>query len=59
MRGVVAEQVYEPVARPRDAALDRADGHLADVRRLFVRQASGAHQDQRLALVRRQLRSAS
>ena len=55
LRSIVAEQLDQPVARARNAALDRADGHLADIRRFFVRQPGGAHQDQRFALIDRQL----
>src|SRR5512132_1715989 len=50
------EQIGQARARAIDAALDRADGAFADRRSFLVGEAGGADEDQRLALIRRQLR---
>ena len=49
-----AEQAGQLGARAVDAALDGADGTVRDGGCLLVREAGGADQHQRLALVRRQ-----
>jgi hypothetical protein len=50
------EQIRKARARAVDAALDRADRAPADVGRFLIGEAGGAHEDQRLALIRRKLR---
>src|SRR5690606_34112369 len=48
------QHLLKAAAGAADAALDRADGAIADLRRLLVGEAGGADQDDRLALVLRQ-----
>src|SRR5690242_6164519 len=48
------QQLEKRLSRPGDAALDRTDGAAADLRRLFVREAAHAHEDERSPLPRRQ-----
>src|SRR5690348_1858810 len=55
MRGILSQQFDETVACAGDTALDRADGNLTDVRRLLVRKSRRADEDQRFALIDRQL----
>jgi hypothetical protein len=55
LRAVDIEQRGKLRARAVDAALDGADRTAADRSRVFVTEAGGADQDQRLALVLRQL----
>ena len=47
--------MHQPLARTIDAAFHGADGAAADFRRLLIGKARGADQDQRFALVRREL----
>src|SRR4029077_1622903 len=53
---VDVEQFGQACAGPVDAGLDGADGAAADPGRFLVREPGSAHQDQRLALIRRKLR---
>src|SRR6185295_14986891 len=55
-RALDREEIGEARARAIDAALDGAHGAFADRRRFLVGEAGGADEDQRLALIRRQLR---
>src|SRR5690554_6130 len=50
----VLDHRSERGASPADAALDRTDRAAANLRCLFVREAAGAHQQQRFAPLRRQ-----
>ncbi len=53
---VDGEEIGQPGAGAIDAALDGADRAAADRRGVVIGEAGGAHQDQRFALIRRQLR---
>src|SRR5687767_10302030 len=55
-RALDREQIGQAGARTIDAALDGADGAIADRCGLLVRKAGGADEDQRLALIGRKLR---
>ena len=50
---------FECRATAGDAALDGADGSIADPRRLLIGKAAGTDQDKRLALRLRQLQQAA
>src|SRR5262249_38622693 len=54
-RRSVAEHGLQISSRPGHPALDRADGAAADRRRLLIFETIRPHQDQRLALLGRQL----
>src|SRR3546814_9523595 len=53
------QHLSERGAGARHAARHRAERAVADARRLFVRHAAGADEDQRLALVLRQFHQAA